>query len=114
MTYLITVACYGCHLRGGESGSVDPAHNVPGTPTLEDYPAGVAAGRKRMNRPPAAPRYLLEAIQEMCAHRGWSLLAAHVRTNRVHTVVEAEVPPTRVMSGFKAYAGRHLNRMGLD
>jgi REP element-mobilizing transposase RayT len=47
-------------------------------------------------------------------HRGWSLLAAHVRSNHVHTVVEAEVPPERVMGDFKAYASRRLNRMSLD
>ena len=57
---------------------------------------------------------VLQAIQEVCAHRSWSLLAAHVRTNHVHTVVDAEVPPERVMSDFKAYASRHLNRMRLD
>ena len=34
---------------------------------------------------------VLEAIQEVCVHRRWSLLAAHVRSNHVHTVVEAEV-----------------------
>jgi REP element-mobilizing transposase RayT len=42
------------------------------------------------------------------------VLAAHVRSNHVHTVVEAEVPPERVMSDFKAYGSRHLNRMRLD
>ena len=75
MTCLITFACYGCHLHGSEFGSVDLAHNVPGTPILE----------------------------------GDSARAAHV-----HTVVEAEVPPERVMSDFKTYASRRLNRMGLD
>ena len=30
---------------------------------------------------------VLEAIQDVCAHNGWSLLAAHVRSNHVHTVV---------------------------
>ena len=55
-----------------------------------------------------------ESIQEVCAHRGWSLLAAHVRSNHVHTVVEAEVPPERIMSDFKTYASRRLNRMGLE
>ena len=35
MTYLITFACYGCHLHGSESGSVDREHNVRGTPLLE-------------------------------------------------------------------------------
>ena len=57
---------------------------------------------------------VLAAIQEVCAHRGWRLLAAHVRTTHVHTVVEAEVPPERVMGDFKAYTSRHLNRKGLD
>ena len=57
---------------------------------------------------------LLEAIQEVCAHRGWSLLAAHVQSSHVHTVVEAEVPPERVMSDFKAYGSRRLNQMRLD
>ena len=56
---------------------------------------------------------VLKAIQEVCGHRGWGLLAAHVRSNHVHAVVEAEIPPERVMN-FKAYASRQLNRMGLD
>jgi len=29
-------------------------------------------------------------------------------------MVDAEVPPERVMGDFKAYATRRLNRMGLD
>ncbi len=32
----------------------------------------------------------------------------------MHTVVEAEIAPERVMSGFKAYASRGLNRLNLD
>ena len=42
------------------------------------------------------------------------LLAAHVRSNHVHTVVDAEIPLERIMSDFKAYAGRRLNRLRLD
>ena len=57
---------------------------------------------------------VLQAIQEVCGHHGWSLLAAHVRSNHVHAVVEAEAQPERVMSDFKAYASRRLNRMSLD
>jgi REP element-mobilizing transposase RayT len=34
---------------------------------------------------------VLEAIQDVSAHSGWSLLAAHLRSNHVHTVV-ADVP----------------------
>ena len=119
MTYLITFACYGCHLHGDGSGSVDPTHNVPGTPVLEEDSARAAWEEQRLDQPAyhldeTRRDAVLEAIQEVCGHRGWSLLAAHVRSNHVPTVVEAEAEPERVMQDFKAYASRGLNRMGLD
>ena len=57
---------------------------------------------------------VLQAIEEVCRHRGWSLLAAHVRSNHVHVIADAEVPPEKVMNDFKAYASRALNRLGRD
>ena len=119
MTYLITFACYGCHLHGNPTGSVDAAHNVPGTPILEEDTARAAGERQRMDQPPCHLDHIrreavLQAIQEVCVHRGWNLLAAHVRSNHVHTVVEAEAEPERVMGDFKAYASRRLNLTRLD
>ena len=119
MTYLITFACYGCHLHGAEAGSVDLAHNLPGAPILEGDSARLAFAGQRMDQPPyyldqVRRDTVLKAIQDVCTHRGWSLLAAHVRSNHVHTVVEAGAPPERVMSDFKVYASRHLNRISLD
>jgi hypothetical protein len=32
VTYLITFSCYGCHLHGSESGSVDREHSARGAP----------------------------------------------------------------------------------
>ncbi len=119
MTYLITFACYGCHLHGTGSGSVDAMHNVPGTPVLNEDWARAAWEEQRMDQPvyhmdQIRRDAVLEAIREVCGHRGWSLLAAHVRSHHVHTVVEAEAEPERVMKDFKAYASRRLNRMSLD
>ena len=57
---------------------------------------------------------VLAAIQRHCAQRGWNLLAAHVRSNHVHAVVEAEARPERIMSEFKSYASRELNQLGSD
>jgi REP element-mobilizing transposase RayT len=57
---------------------------------------------------------VLYALREVCAHRSWSLLAAHVRSNHVHVVVEADVPPDKVMNAFKSYASRRLNSLGID
>ena len=119
MIYLITFACYGHHLHGSESGSVDREHNVPGTPILEVDSMRAAAEGELMDQAPyeldqTRRDAVLEAIQEVCLHRGWGLLAAHVRSNHVHAVVDAEAPPERVMSDCKVYASRRLNRMRLD
>jgi REP element-mobilizing transposase RayT len=119
VTYLITFAAYGHRLHGSESGSVDREHNVPGTPTLEADPDRATTERERMHQAPynmdqIRRDLVMEAIQEVCAHRGWNLFAVHVRSNHVHTVVEVEVPPERAMSDFKAYSSRRLNQMRLD
>jgi REP element-mobilizing transposase RayT len=53
---------------------------------------------------------VLAAIQRHCACRGWNLLAAHVRSNHVHVIVEAEARPEKIMNEFKAYASRALNQ----
>ena len=75
MTYLITFACYGSHLHGNQSGSVDPAHNVPGTPTLEADSARAAREEQGMAQSPyhldqVRREAVLEAIQEVCRYRG--------------------------------------------
>lgn len=57
---------------------------------------------------------VLAAIQEVCRYRGWTLVAAHVRSTHVHTIVEAEVRPEKVLNDFKKYASRRLNEGSLD
>ena len=54
---------------------------------------------------------VLAAIHRHCAYRGWNLLAAHVRSNHVHILVEAETQPERIMNEFKSYASRELNQL---
>ena len=98
VTYLITFACYGCHLHGDESGSVDGAHNLPGSRMLETHPKRVLAERQLMRQLPynmdqKRRDAVLAAILERCKDREWSLLAGHVRTNHVHVVVEADARP---------------------
>jgi len=57
---------------------------------------------------------VLAALRERCSERHWTLLAAHVRTNHVHLVVEGEARPERLMNDLKSSASRCLNRAGLD
>jgi len=119
VTYLITFACYGCHLHGDPSGSVHRDWNLPGGPLLEadtkicleSYNGwtnplyGLDASRRRV---------VLSALRQRCQQQQWTLLAAHVRSNHVHIVVDAEVRPERIMNDLKAYASRCLNQSGLD
>jgi len=72
-----------------------------------------------MNQPPykleSESRWaVLRALRDVCSHRGWNLLAAHVRSTHAHVVVEAEALPEKVMNDFKAYASRALNRLERD
>jgi REP element-mobilizing transposase RayT len=57
---------------------------------------------------------VLKSLKEVCKHRTWTLLAAHVRSNHVHIVVGADETAERVMNTFKIYASRALNAAGLD
>ena len=106
MRYLITFACYGAHIHGDESGSVDRHHNLFGARVLDADPQRATTERLSMNHPPyeldsASRAVVLAALRDVCEHRGWTLLAAHVRTNHVHVIAEAEVTPERAMSDLK-------------
>jgi REP element-mobilizing transposase RayT len=119
MTYFITFACYGGHLHGVESGSVDRLHNLPGSSVLESNPLRVANERRLMGQPSYVMDErrrcaVLSSILERCSIQGWTLLAAHVRSNHVHLVIEAEAKPERIMNDLKSYASRRLNQQGLD
>jgi REP element-mobilizing transposase RayT len=57
---------------------------------------------------------VLKSLQQTCSYHGWTLLAAHVRTNHVHLVATADCKPERVMNALKAYSSGYLNRCALD
>jgi REP element-mobilizing transposase RayT len=83
-------------------------------PSLPANPAWVATDRRKMKALPYALKEadrttVLEAIREVCLHRGWHLIAAHVHTTHVHVVVEGEASPERMMRDFKGYCSRALN-----
>lgn len=119
MRYFITFACHGGHLHGDGSGSVDRDHNLFGSRSLEADPTRTLTERRRMNQPTYEldgdrRAVVLHALEQVCLHRGWNLLAAHVRSSHVHFIVEAEVMPEKVLNDCKAYASRALNQLGRD
>lgn len=119
LAYLITFGTYGSWLHGRAEGSVDCLHNEPGTPFLPadailegEGRAAMTGSRYQLDAP--RRRIVLETIREVCGHRGWRLLAVHVRSTHVHIVVYAAEPPEKVMNDCKAYASRRLTEAGFD
>jgi hypothetical protein len=107
VTYLITFACYGCHLHGDESGSVDREHNLPGSRLVAGDLRRVSAERGHMDQSSYSMdgkrrEAVLASLLDHCFHRNWKVLAAHVRTNHVHIVVEGEAQPERIMNDLKS------------
>jgi REP element-mobilizing transposase RayT len=119
MRYFITFRCYGSHIHGAQPGSVDSRHNLPGSRFLDADQKRAEVETEAMTEAPyllddPARAIVLEAIKEVCAHRHWTLLAGHVRTNHVHVIVEADARPERAMNDFKSYASRALNKLEPD
>jgi REP element-mobilizing transposase RayT len=117
-SYLITFVCYGAWLHGRE-GAIDDDHSAVGSPSLEADAIRLAKVERLMKQESycldgVRRGAVLEGLKELCLRRGWILLAAHVRTNHVHAVLEADRPPEQVMGALKAYASRALNRLHLE
>ncbi len=113
MVYLITFSCYGSHVPGDEI-FVSRRNNRVGARRSPPSSALASAARAAMIRPAqeldAEQRQIvLLAIVNVCRHRTWTLLAAHVRTAHVHVVVAGDVAPERIMNALKSYASRALN-----
>jgi hypothetical protein len=111
--YLLTFSCYGSWLHGDERGSVDRNHRMHGMPLLEPASGlhqheAVSMGETAYSLTALTCPVVLEALSEVCQHRGWELLAAHVRTQHVHAVIKAAEAPERVLTQIKAYSSRAL------
>ena len=119
LAYLITFSCYGSHLHGDDTGSVDRQHNEYDLSFLPPDPKRHQTMRARMKCSPYLmnqPRRptVLAAIKGICLKHGWGLLAAHVRTTHVHVVVEACTDPEIVLNSFKSHSSHELNQINID
>ena len=119
LAYFITFTCYGTRLHGDADGTVDRNHNVFGSPYLPRNRFRMEAESIRMKQAAYEldePRrkIVLTVIIDVCRHRGWTLLAAQVRSNHVHVVVQALDKAEKVLNDWRRYASRHLNLAKLD
>jgi REP element-mobilizing transposase RayT len=117
-TYLITWAGYGAWLPG-QSGVVSRKWNRFGGRFPGPKPDWKRQSRNHMAQEPylldsVRRQVVLKTMHEVCSCRGWTMLAAHVRTNHVHIVITADCRPEQVLIAMKAYSSRALNDSQLD
>lgn len=119
LAYLITWTTYGTWLHGDDRGSADRlAPRDPGLPYLAPDRARARFEREELKSDPVifsreARRLVDRVIREHCAFRGWTIHALNVRTNHVHLVVTAPVPPEKIMGECKAWASRRMRETSL-
>ncbi len=119
LAYLLTWTTHGTWLHGDRRGSADHtgAHQH-GRPYIPHQPNRVAFERAEMVADPVLldqPRRTI-VEQTICDHldfRKWQLLALHVRTNHIHLVAAAPVPPEKIMDQCKAWCTRRLREADL-
>jgi len=109
----VTYPSYGTWLHGDERGSVDREHNAPGSPMLPANPNRRGYAQRRLEHAPIklnsrAREIVRQTIEDVAAHRGWTLHAINVRTNHVHFVISADSPIERVMNQMKSWSTRRL------
>jgi REP element-mobilizing transposase RayT len=106
-------------MHGAAEGSVDRNHNRYGAPLAKPNPQRLMAELHLMHQPPyqldeARREAALKAILDRRNQANWRLLAAHVRSNHVHVVIQAKEKPEFVMTQLKSAASRQLNALGFD
>ena len=118
LAYFITFRTYGTWLQGDARGSTTRYRRTYDTPHVEPRPGLEAIHRARL----ASTDFLLDSdrreavragIEHECRHYEWTLLALNVRTNHVHVVVGATLPPERVMTMLKSAGTRAMRAAGL-
>jgi hypothetical protein len=110
LAYFLTWTTYGTWLPGDQRGWVK--RNAPGVQAPDEKRRRVA--RSTMTHTPVVlsqkERELIDdVIRAHAEFKGWKILALNVRTNHVHLVIEADVPPREVMRQMKMWATRKLN-----
>jgi REP element-mobilizing transposase RayT len=115
LAYHITWTTYGTWLPGDDRGWVkrdgggvqnaDPESEARAWSAMRGEPVVLDDDQREI---------VTRTVRDHCAHRGWALHAANARTNHVHVVVTATVPPERVLEQLKAWCSRRLNAATTD
>jgi REP element-mobilizing transposase RayT len=108
IAYFMTWATYGTWLPGDERGWVeyrrgwqlpDPVRQLEAVAKMTEDACRLDSKQRQA---------VHEQVAETCRYRGWTLHEVNCRTNHLHVVVSAPLPPKVVRSQLKAWCTRKL------
>lgn len=111
IAYFITWSTYGTWLPGDERGWVEYLRGWQLPDPVRELEAAAKMTEDACRLDLAQREAVHEQIPETCRYRGWTLHAVNCRTNHVHVVVSAAVPPEAVRRKLKAWCTRKLKAL---
>jgi REP element-mobilizing transposase RayT len=113
LAYFLTWPTYGTWLPGDESGWVEYRHGWEAPDPLRKLEAEARMTEDACILDPEQRRLVEQTIADHCRIRCWHLHVVNCRTNHLHVIVTAPVPPKRIQVQFKAWCTRRLKEAEL-
>ena len=111
LAYFLTWPTYGTWLPGDERGWVEYRHGWQLPDPVRKLEAQARMTEQACLLDAEQRRLVEQTITDHCRIRGWTLHAVNCRTNHLHVVVSAAVPPQQVQVQFKAWCTRRLKEL---
>lgn len=109
LAYFLTWTTYGTWLHGDPRGSVKSGKPGIQPPDMKSEELAVLSMKGSEVVLTPQQRVLVDStIRRHCEIRNWTLHAVNVRSNHVHAVISAPVPPETVLAQLKAWCSRKL------
>ena len=109
LAYFLTWTTYGTWLHGDARGSVKSGKPGIQPPDMRcEERALQSMSESEVLLTPQQRELVDSTIRRHCEIRKWTVHAVNVRSNHVHAVISALVPPDAVMAQLKAWCSRKL------
>ncbi len=113
--FFITFITYGTRLHGDSRGTVNRNQNQFGSQFVSPNDEYCERMHKKLQYQKfllneSQRKTVLKSIVYACKHYHWHLIAAHVRSNHIHFLLNAEKDPDFIAIKVKAFATRFLKK----
>ena len=114
IAFHITWGTYGTRLHGDPRGTVERAHNIPGTPILEHDSQRWDESKARLKYLPVRLTreqmvFIEEVVPALCDRGYWALRACAAGPDHVHVVLSTDHDPDTARRLLKRWLGQAIS-----